>query len=169
MALLMRFWPSTSRVCQNQQGAVLYGVLLVLLLLTIIGVASTKVSNTEVQISTNEIIYQQNFYRAEGACMEAAELLEAVADPSTALPTWLANVPNNVTDTMIRTWQFGGSPAPRTSVLIDTSLVALSEGIVRGSSLDIESSKVHGYAIYGRSAPLRKGATTIGIGYMKAF
>jgi Tfp pilus assembly protein PilX len=169
MALRIRFVQSTSRVLQNQHGAVLYGVLMVLLLLTIIGIASTKVSNTEVQISSNELIYQQNFYRAEGSAMEGAELLEAVADPSTALPTWLANNPHNVTDTMIRTWQFGGSPAPRASVLIDTSFIALSEGIVRGSSLDIESSKVHGYAICGRSAPLRKGATTVGIGYLKAF
>jgi hypothetical protein len=165
----MRCFPSTSQVFQNQDGAVLCGVLMVLLLLTIIGVASTKVSNTEVQISGNELVYQQNFYRAEGAAMEAAELLEAETNPSETPPTWLANVPHDVTDSEIRTWAFGGSPAPRVSVLADTSLIALSEGIVRGSSLDLETSKVHGYAIYGRSAPSRKGATTVQIGYLKAF
>jgi hypothetical protein len=169
MALRMRCLPSTMRILQNQDGAVLYGVLMVLLLLTIIGVASTKVSNTEVQISSNELAYQQNFYRAEGAAMEAAELLEAEINPSETPPTWLANVPHDVTDSEIRTWQFGGSPAPRASVLADTSLIALSEGIVRGSSLDLESSKVHSYAIYGHSAPPRKGATTVQIGYLKAF
>jgi hypothetical protein len=169
MALRMRFVPPPPRVFQNQHGAVLYGVLMVLLLLTIIGVASTKVSNTEVQISTNELIYQQNFYRAEGAAMEAAELLEAEPNPSETPPTWLANTPHSITDGTIRTWAFGGSPAPRVSVLADTSLIALSEGIVRGSSLDLESSKVHSYAIYGHSAPPRKGATTVQIGYLKAF
>jgi Tfp pilus assembly protein PilX len=169
MALRMRFLPSTPRVFQNQHGAVLYGVLMVLLLLTIIGIASTKVSNTEVQISGNELIYQQNFYRAEGACMEGAERLEAIADPSATPPTWLDNVLLDVTDSQIRTWQFGAVPAPRTSVLPDTSLIALAQGIVHGSSLDVESSKVHGYAIYGRSAPSGRGATTVGIGYQKAF
>jgi len=169
MALQMRLLPSTPRVFQDQHGAVLYGVLMVLLLLTIIGVASTKVSNTEVQISSNELIYQQNFYRAEGAVMEAAELLEAETNPSETPPTWLANVPHDVTDSEIRIWAFGGSPAPRVSVLADTSLIALSEGIVRGSSLDLESSKVHGYAIYGHSAPPRRGATTVQIGYLKAY
>ena len=169
MALRMRCLPSTALVLQNQHGAVLYGVLMVLLLLTIIGVASTKVSNTELQISGNELAYQQNFYRAEGAAMEAAELLEAESNPSETPPTWLANVPHDVTDSEIRTWAFGGSPAPRVSVLADTSLIALSEGIVHGSSLDLETSKVHSYAIYGRSAPSRKGATIVQIGYLKAF
>jgi Tfp pilus assembly protein PilX len=171
MALRMRFVPPPPRVFQNQHGAVLYGVLMVLLLLTIIGVASTKVSNTEVQISTNELIYQQNFYRAEGAAMEGAELLEAIPDPSKApAETWIDQVVNGVTDSEIRTWQFGVSPTPKASVaLTDTTLIALSEGIVKGSSLDVEASKVHGYAIYGRSAPLRRGATTVQIGYLKAF
>jgi len=169
MAFRMRCLPSTARVFQNQDGVVICGVLMVLLLLTIIGVASTKVSNTELQISGNELAYQQNFYRAEGAAMEAAELLEAESNPSETPPTWLANVPHDVSDSEIRTWGFGGSPAPRVSVLADTSLIALSEGIVHGSSLDLETSKVHSYAIYGRSAPSRKGATTVQIGYLKAF
>ena len=169
MALRMRCLPSTARVFQNQDGVVICGVLMVLLLLTIIGIASTKVSNTELQISGNELVYQQNFYRAEGAAMEAAELLEAESNPSETPPTWLANVPHDVSDSEIRTWAFGGSPAPRVSVLADTSLIALSEGIVHGSSLDLETSKVHSYAIYGHSAPSRKGATTVQVGYLKAF
>jgi hypothetical protein len=169
MVLRVRFLLSTPRLFQNQHGTVLYGVLMVLLLLTIIGIASTKVSNTEVQISSNELIYQQNFYRAEGATMEAAELLEAESNPSEAPPTWLANVPHDVTESAIRIWAFGGSPTPRVSTLADTSLIALSDGIVRGSSLDLESSKVHSYAIYGNSAPPRKGATIVQIGYLKAF
>jgi Tfp pilus assembly protein PilX len=169
MALRMRFLPSPPRVLQNQHGAVLYGVLMVLLLLTIIGIASTKVSNTEVQIATNELIHQQNFYRAEGATMEGAELLEAVANPDANPPAWLDNILLNVTDSKLRTWQFGGSPTPRASALTDTELIARAEGIAKGSSLDVEASKVHGYAIYGRCAPSRRGATTVQIGYLKAF
>lgn len=170
MALRMRFLPSSPPVFQNQHGAVLYGVLFVLLLLTIVGVASTKVSNTEVQISGNMLVYQQNLYRAEGATMEAASLLEAIADPIGNTPTWLANLPHNVTDSQIRTWQFGGSPVPQASAaLADTGLIVLAEGVAKGSSLDLESSKVHGYTVYGHSAPARRGATTVQIGYLKAF
>ncbi len=170
MALRMRFFPPTPPVVQNQHGAALYGVLMVLLLLTIIGVASTKVSNTEVQISGNELIYQQNIYRAEGATMEAVSLLEAIADPVANPPVWLANIPHFVTDSQIRTWQFGGPPVPQASAALpDTGLIALAEGVAKGSSLDLESSKVHSYAVYGRSAPARRGATTVQIGYLKAF
>lgn len=170
MALRMRFLPSTPPVFQNQHGAVLYGVLMVLLLLTIVGVASLRVSNTEVQISTNELVYQQNLYRAEGAAMEAASLLEAIVNPIASPPAWLAITPHNVTDSQIRTWQFGASPTPQASAaLADTGLIVLSEGVAKGSSLDLESSKVHGYAVYGRSAPARRGTTTVQIGYLKAF
>jgi hypothetical protein len=170
MALRMRFLPPTPRVLQNQHGAVLYGVLMVLLLLTIIGIASTKVSNTELQIAANELIYQQTFYNAEGGAMEGAERLEAIVNPGTTNEKWLGKVVE-VPEIEIRPWQFKKvTPLLLPSDLLpDTSIIAIAQGVAHGSSLDLESTKVHIYAIYGRSAPPRRGATTVQIGYLKAF
>ena len=65
---------------KNEQGAVLLVSLLILVLLTITGIASMRVSNTEVRIAGHETVYQRNFYRAEGATLEAMDLLEAIAN-----------------------------------------------------------------------------------------
>jgi hypothetical protein len=50
---------------KNQNGSVIVAVMMILCLLTIIGVASVRVSTTELQISTNHQIYHMNFYAAE--------------------------------------------------------------------------------------------------------
>jgi hypothetical protein len=161
--------PFVSKVLQNENGVVVVAALVFLVLLTVISITSNNVSNTEIQIAGNELVYQQNFYRAEGATLEAVELLEAMADPKIAAPAWLEPALNSVTAAEIETWQFGGAPAPRTGTLADTSFVVISEGISKGSSLDMGSSKVHSYAVYGRCEPADRGATNIQIGYRKAF
>jgi Tfp pilus assembly protein PilX len=164
----------TGLLLKNEDGAVLVAALLILVLLTIIGIASTNISNTEVQIAGHEVVYQQNFYRAEGATIEALEQLDAISDPKFAAPAWLELTPDTVTNDDISDysfWQTGsGSVTPEPSaVLSDTSFVVVSEGIVHGSSLAMGSSKVHEYYIYGRCAPPKRGATVVHIGYLKAF
>ena len=83
------FRPKTIAVLNNEKGSVIIAALMVLVLLTIIGVASTNISNTEIKISTHELIYQQNFYRAEGATLEAVDVMEDLANPKTTDPDWL--------------------------------------------------------------------------------
>ena len=48
------FWPKTTSILKNEEGAVIIAALLVLVLLTIIGIASTNISNTEVKIAAHE-------------------------------------------------------------------------------------------------------------------
>jgi type IV pilus assembly protein PilX len=159
---------------KNEDGIVVVAALLILVLLTIMGISANRISNTEIQISGNELIYQQHLYRAEGATMEAVERLEISADPKTAGLTWLDTVPDSVTQDEIQNWQFGGSPSPAFAVidepgLADVDYIAVSEGIAAGSSLDIGSSKVHQYTIYGRSAQPNRGTTVVQVGFLKAF
>ena len=162
--------PPTFRLTlKNENGVVVIAALMMLVLLTIISFASTRVSNTEVQIAGNEVMYQQNFYRAEGTTIEALELLEGIDDPKETAPAWLETDLDVVTEQDIETWQFGGAPAPQTATLPDSSFVVVSEGISSGSSLDMGSTKVHSFAIYGRCAPANRGSTNIQIGYRKAF
>jgi len=61
----------------NQKGYVLISVMLILCLLTIIGIASTNISNTELAISVNESIYQMNIYGAEAGLEVAPDYLKA--------------------------------------------------------------------------------------------
>jgi Tfp pilus assembly protein PilX len=169
------FWPNKTSILNNEDGVVMIAALMVLVLLTIIGIASTNISNTEVTIAGRELIYQQNFYRAEGATLEALEVMENLADPKTADPAWLwAALDTFTPDTPYDGTFWDGTlvdadATPQASTLSDTRYAVVSGGIVEGESLDIGSTKIHRYAIYGRCAPRNRGVTTVEIGYLKAF
>lgn len=171
----LRFLPQTqaAAILKEEKGVVIIAAMMILVLLTIIGIASTNISNTETRISTNAALYQQNFYRAEGATMEAVEEMESLADPKAADPDWLwAALDTFTEDDLYDTTFWGGSmpeAAPEASALSDTRFAVISEGIASGSSLDMGSTKVHEYTIYGRCAPPKRGATIVEIGYLKAF
>ncbi len=164
-------------VLKNEQGVVMIAALLVLVLLTIIGIASTNTSNTEVLIAGHQVAYQQNFYRTEGAIVEAVALLDAEPDPKADPPSWLEPNLDAITETDIKNnlfWENGsGTVTPNVATLADTRFVVLSQGIARGqgygSSLDLNKVAVHEYKIYGRCAPENKGTTILEIGYLKAF
>ena len=169
------YWTKTTSILNNEEGAVIIAALMVLVLLTIIGIASTNVSNTEVKIAGHELIYQQNFYRAEGATLEAVEIMEGLADPKTTAPNWLWESLDTFTDdtasdsTLWDGTMTGADATPEPSTLADTRYVVVSGGIMEGETLDIGSTKIHRYAIYGRCAPPKRGSTTVEIGYLKAF
>jgi hypothetical protein len=161
-------------VLNNEDGIAVVIAILILALLTIMGISANRISNTEVQIAVNEVIYQQHLYRAEGATMEAVELLETSPDPNAAGLTWLRTILPPPTQADIQDWQFGGSPSPTLAVIdepgsADVDYIAVSEGIASGSSLDVGSSRVHQYAIYGRSTQPNRGTTMVQVGYLKAF
>ena len=67
----LRSLKKTAFLMNNEDGSIIVAALLVLVLLTIVGIASTNVSNTEIQIASHTTAYQRNFYRAEGAMREA--------------------------------------------------------------------------------------------------
>ncbi len=85
----IKIWPKATSILNNEGGAVIIAALMVLVLLTIIGIASTNVSNTEVKIATHELIHQQNFYQAEGATLIALEEMEKLLNPKGDDPSWM--------------------------------------------------------------------------------
>lgn len=52
-------------IVNNQQGSVIVIAMVILVLLTIIGIAATNTSTTEVQISTNALLHNIAFYTAD--------------------------------------------------------------------------------------------------------
>jgi len=87
---------------KNENGSVIILAMIFLVLLTIIGMSAVDTSIIEVQISGNDVRYKTNLYRAEGAAMECAQIIETETNPSflhpqgTNSPTWM--YPNNVFD-----------------------------------------------------------------------
>ena len=173
------FLPKTTFILKNEEGAVIIAALLILVLLTIIGIASTNISNTEVRIAAHEAIHQQNFYRAEGAAIQVMDEMEGMENPETEDPAlaWMTQTlessqslidSGNLYDGTF--WESGsGDATPAASTFADTRYVVVSGGIVEGESLDMGSTKIHSYTIYGRSAPANRGSVTVEVGYLKAF
>ena len=72
---LEEYMPNTITENRKQQGFVAVVALLILVVLTIIGIAVTQTSSTDIKIASNVIPYKQDFYVAEGGLhREAAEL-----------------------------------------------------------------------------------------------
>ncbi len=161
-------------IVKNEEGMVVVVALMILVLLTIFGISTTNTSNTELQIAGAEMVYQQNFYEAEGAGIEAVELMESLSNPNLGANLWLMPVPDIVTDGNIYNanfWQSGGLVSPMDSTLADnpaeTQFMVVAEKT--SGSLDTTTSKMREYSIYGRSVSLKGGSTIVHIGYLKAF
>jgi hypothetical protein len=190
----IRIWPKATSILNNEGGAVIIAALMVLVLLTIIGIASTNVSNTEVKIATHELIHQQNFYQAEGATLIALEEMEKLLNPKGDDPSWMWQKTDHDTtytgfDTEMafnpdlwagnstiehegETVTVDSSPEPVAGELLsDSSYFVVYKGIVPNEPLEIGVTKRYRYDIYGRCQPQprNRGAITVEIGYVKAF
>ena len=58
---------------ENENGAVLIVALLMLAIVTVIGIAATRTSETELQIVGNEVLHEIAFYAAEAGAAYVAE------------------------------------------------------------------------------------------------
>lgn len=165
----------TSQIVNNENGYMaIMASLMILALLTILGVAASKSANTEVLMTGNEIRYQRNFYRAEGAAMEAADILQNAANLSDGLPGWIEPLIGKLTlDNVSGYWgnryEDGDTVIPQPSSVDPnhTLFLAGSENIESGNSLDASKPTVHSMAIYGRCE--WDGVTTIKVGYKIAY
>ena len=188
----IRIWPKATSILNNEGGVVTIAALMVLVLLTIIGIASTNVSNTEIKIATHELIHQQNLYQAEGATLLALEEMEKLGNPKDANPDWLwqktdydASYDDFTTEMAFNPDLWAGNPtiehegetvqvdsSPETvdyNLLKDSSFFVYYRGILPKEPLEIGVTKRYRYDIYGRCEPPNRGAVTVEIGYIKAF
>ena len=161
-------------IVKNEDGVVVVLALMILVLLTIFSVSATHTSNTELAIAGAEVVYQQNFYEAEGATIEAVELMESLDNPDVGSNSWLMPVPDIITEDNIYDadfWQSSGLVSPMDSTLADipgeAQFMVVAENTI--GSLDLTSSKIHEYSVYGRSVSAKGGSTVVQVGYLKAF
>ena len=153
---------------KNEQGYFLIiATLMLLALLTIISIAATNTANTEVQIAGNDTVYQRNLYLAEGAAMEAVDQLQNDPSPR-SLPFVEAGIKALDDDNFKDNW---ATKAQVVNTVLDTSgktrFRVGYEGTPPGHSLGMGKTRVHGFAVYGRTE--KQGVTTIKVGYRKVF
>lgn len=84
----------------DDKGFVLITALLIMVVLTIIGIAATTNTSLELQIAGNDKVHKQAFYGAEGAAILGVELLEQNLNCPTgfksgAMPDWTTIEPTN--------------------------------------------------------------------------
>jgi len=160
-------------VINNEDGSVLILSLVILALLLIIGVSATTTSNIENLVTRNVEYYTIALYRAEAAAMEAAQRLEdASPNPrdDATLGTWLNQTVGEVEQNeVLDTSYWSGTETPPINGITNSQLLAGSQGIVGGSSLDMGKSNVYGYTAYGRGWAQTGGAVIVGVGYRRAF
>jgi len=158
----------------NEQGFVLIVSLLMLMVLMVIGVAATNTTTIELQISGNDKVAKQIFYRAESAVYEGSRILINIKDEleSGATPTFVEKTTSSrqidyatllsdqkdEIDAGIRkdsTWIAEGQTNENSAdgILENTSYRSIDLGASNGSSLSLNSSAggiVHTYVVVGR-------------------
>lgn len=162
-------------ILKNEEGTVIVVALLILVMLTIIGISGTNTTVTELQIVGNDARYRQNFYRAEGAVMEAAQMLENapvgnLEDRTFTALTWLTGRNVNAKDmTVTGNWDDDPtSPACNSEAGTLAMYSAVEERVGPGSSLDMTGTQLYEYSIYGLWNA-NNGQSLIGIGYKMRF
>ncbi len=179
----------------NEEGSAIVIALIILVLLTMIGITATDNTVIELQIVRNEAIYRQNFYRAEAAVIEAAEILQDETDTTLLMPVtttynWLRNNTSvNADMTDITNWKDNADPptwldndgllGPDSAssnnmddagdLSNNTRYAAIANGIAAGSSLSMTGgSNLYAYSIYGLFDSVSgQGRSLISMGYNK--
>jgi Tfp pilus assembly protein PilX len=150
----------------NQDGYFLIlATLMILVLLTIMGVAASRTAITEVTTASNEMVYQRNFYLAEGALMEAVDILSNSADLTEDSPDWMLTVPGELTEDNVQDYWESTAEISGVDDSGSTRFVASIEDI--SGSLDIDKSTVAAIGVYGRCE--RNGVTMIKAGFLKVY
>ena len=106
----------------NENGSAIVLALMLLSLLTVMGIWSTRKSNIETLIAGNEVARKQTFFRTEGGVIEGGFAIEeaVTGDLSSRAPVWLteASIAPDMTDPA--NWDFdladGNDTAAPTSI-----------------------------------------------------
>ena len=156
----------------NEEGFVLVTSLMILLVLMVVGIATTSTTSTEVKIAGNEKRYKQNFYKAEGATLEMAQIIENA--PDNDLKDWSTSGLDREekVDLDDNNLWIDASPTSFQSSLDPLGKVrclAIDKGVSKGGSLDMTNpSRIHVFDIYGH-AEKDNSNVTIMIGYKKRY
>jgi len=166
---------SIRSLLKNESGSwPLSGALVILILISVISISASRVANTEIFLARNEVVYQRNFYLAEGAALEAADHLTQYGNLRENTQAWMEMVTGDLdTDNVKYYWDntvvSGDTVIPEPSEVdpSHTLFIIGHEGTAKGFSLDMDKPTVHAIAIYGRCE--WDGVSIIKMGYQAAY
>jgi len=149
--------PSEKR-SEHQSGSVLVATLLVLLAITILGIASINNSVVEMKIARAEKEVRETFYLAEGATMEGLQRLIAtdMVDKNEQFPFWhhsrkaLSNKNVDFRDPLH--WDVDGigeDNGLRGAMNPDVYVAAVEWRVANGGSLILTQSRIYQNRVYG--------------------
>ena len=164
----------TRAILKNENGAIMMLItVMFLVLLTVISIAASRTATVETKIAANEYAYQRCFYNAEGAIMEAVDLLDTEVNPRVSLPPWLGDDPSEINDETVFTYwvEDAGTEAvdPKSSKVdaANTELMGVHLGVLPGNSLDMTKPTKHSLNIYSRCN--KDGTVLLTVGYANAY
>jgi hypothetical protein len=141
----------------KEDGSILIVALILLVLLTLMGISATTLTDIELQIAGNEMVSRANFYNAEAAAMENIQLLantgEAITDPTDPSMPWLnlpseLPFPNDITNK--DNWTDMNSRVSDNANNGDQRFLTVFEGVIAGDSLDMTRSRIYTYRVVGK-------------------
>ena len=159
----------------NENGSAIVIALMLLSLLTVMGIWSTRKSNIETLIAGNEVARNQTFFRTESGVIEGGFAIKDAAsgDLSAWTPVWLTekSVAPDMTDP--QNWDFDGvggdDTAAPTTTDSEVGFCAIDKGITSGDSLVMtNASHVRTYAVYSFHDS-RDGQSLQEVGYKRRF
>jgi hypothetical protein len=155
-------------ILKNEDGYFLIlATLMILVLLTILGIASSRTANTEIIVAGNEIIYQRNFYLAEGAAIQAMEILANTPDLKDNPPDWLKLAVGALTDSTAESYWDDAGVAITLDPTGNTRYIAGLDYLALGTSMDMAKPKAFAINVYGLCQT--QGNAMIKVGYRKIF
>ena len=162
-------------VLKNEEGSAIVIALLALALLTVLGISSTGTTTTELNIVRNLGIYNINFYQAESCANEAAYYIETEANTLNLIPdyspfAWVndGDINLTVTEGWVDTGNGANSAASRGAGMENAWYALIAKGPRKRSSLDVGSSRLYEFSVYGRSES-HGGSSIVEIGYLRRF
>jgi len=155
---------------KKEDGTVLVVALLILVFLTLIGIAITATVEVDIQIAGNERLYKDNLYTAEAAAMECAQLMEETVSLDPSALNWIKPLGATTVDD-IRDDAYWPANSQASVIDPNTRFLAVEDGVAEGTSLDMTKTTLRSYSLYGRRFnPARPnlGRGIVRVGYRKA-
>src|SRR4030043_1657592 len=121
---------------RGESGNVLLITLIILVLLTIIGISATRTASIDMQVAGNNMIYKKNLFGAEGAALEAVQIMSNEDELDTVGYDWIR--PEGTDENTVRDKdQFEGI-SNTSSIGEDAGYTVIRGGLVEtGESLDM--------------------------------
>jgi hypothetical protein len=147
---------------KTEDGSILVVTLAMLVILTLLAMAATKTSESELLVAGNEKMRKKSYYLAEGAALECAQQLKDTNSDTLKSFGWLHGRLQNTSISNAANWtdEHSSETFDRARYLV------LDTGPSSGQSLVMTVPVIHELTIYGRSATGRV-ESVVQIGYRR--